>query len=263
MDVENPSVFAHAESYSTWWRDAGFEVPCGEKPAGWLNAADADATDFDAYVRALEAAPLAPSARDAVAEPTPPRQANVADWPQLPSGLNDLSRYFIELSAKTNRPCLSAEGTGGESLCIITDRPTLLDEKAGRFFTGEDGQLFGNMMKAIGLSRADIFLTAAIPYAGRGETHSPDAQAYLAALLRRQISLISARHILVFGDAGSRFLLGETAVKMRGRLHEINHDKGQSSLSTTFHPHGLLTRPEFKKLAWQDLQLVAKALGTL
>ncbi len=262
MDAAKDPVLVATKSYHAWWLDAGLDVLCADEPAGWLNAAQGDATDFDTYVKSLEAS----DKTKASPRPEPAHRADdmatSTDWPALPTALADLPEYYRNLCAITNRSCLAPMGNGSELLCIVTDMPTQGDGKSGQLFSGEDGILLSNMLKAIGLSRADVFIIAAVPYF----TASPDYQAqadYWASLLRRQLSILTARHVLVLGDAGSRFLIGDNSAKMRGRLHDVNHDSGHISLSTSFHPMGLLKRPDFKRMAWQDLQLVTKALGTI
>jgi uracil-DNA glycosylase len=262
MDAEKAPILAATESYHAWWQDAGYDVPCADEAIAWLDDDEDDATDFDAYVRSLEAAektkvqPAAQPAQLAKAQPA------AHDLPALPNSVIELSDFYAHLSQKTNRPCVAPIGTGQELLCIITDMPTQADSKSGQLFSGEDGLLLANMLKAIGLTRTDVFIMAAIPFFSAANDHQQFGE-FLSALLRRQLSFINPRHVLVLGDAGSRFLLNETSAKMRGRLHDINHDNGHISLSTSFHPMGLLKRPQFKRMAWQDLQLVAKALGTL
>ena len=261
MDASKAPILAATESYHLWWQDAGYDVPCADEAVAWLYDGHDDATDFDAYVRTLEAGQNAKPAQAPATPVSDHAKAALEDWPALPKNKEALSEFFAEFSQKTNRRCIAPMGTGDEPLCIITDMPTPADMKSGQLFSGEDGVLLANMLKAIGLTRADVFITAAIPFFSAANDHQQFG-AFLTSLLQRQLSFLGARHVLVFGDAGSRLLLNETSAKMRGRLHDVNHDSGHISLSTSFHPMGLLKRPQFKRMAWQDLQLVAKAIGT-
>lgn len=254
-------ILTAAQSYHAWWRDAGYDELCADQTTAWLNDGVDDATEFDAYVRTLEAAEKSKAHPTAQPMQLAKAQPSSLDLPALPSSLANLPDFYALLSQQTNRPCVAPTGTGREQLCIITDMPTQADTKSGQLFDGEDGVLLSNMLKAIGLTRAKVFMTAAVPFFSAVNDHQQYGE-FLSSLLRRQLSLITARHVLVFGDAGSRLLFNETSAKMRGRLHDINHDNGHITLSTSFHPMGLLKRPEFKRMAWQDLQLVAKALGT-
>ncbi len=262
MDATKAPILAATESYHAWWQDAGFDVPCADAPVAWLNDGNDDATAFDAYVRSLEAGQIAKPAPTATVPHLGDVKASADDLPELPKTVEALTQFYAHLSQKTNRPCLAPIGAGQEPLCIITDMPTQGDMKSGQLFSGDDGALLANMLKAIGLNRAEVFIMAAVPFFSAVNDHQQFGN-FLTSLLLRQMSLLKARHVLVLGDAGSRFLLNETSAKMRGRLHDVNHDSGHISLSTSFHPMGLLKRPEFKRMAWQDLQLVAKAIGTL
>ena len=261
MDVSKAEILAAAESYHAWWNEAGFDLPCAEDAQIWLRQPQSDATDFDAYVRSLEEGASSKPERPAVDSPSPSQTSALDNLPPLPTTFSAIGEFYACLSQKTNRLCVAPMGDALAPLCIITDMPTQADVKAGRLFSGEDGVLLDNMLKAIGLTRADVCIIAAVPFftATNGDGQFGD---YLSCLLRRQISLLTARHVLNFGDSGSQWLLGENAAKARGRLHDVNHDSGHISLSTSFHPIGLLKRPQFKRMAWQDLQLVAKALAT-
>lgn len=260
MDAANNPALTAVESYFLWWQQAGFDEPCGEMAASWLNAASDDATDFDAYIRGLEAkAPQSPEGAAQNAKPSDAKPAAI-NFPPLPDSMDAMGEFYERLSAKANRLCLPPIGSGQEPLCLITDRPQVDDIKEKALLSGPDGQLLDQMLKAIGLTRQDVLITAAIPWHS-ATPPSPDAQTYLTTLLRRQLSLLPSRHVLLLGDAGSMMLLGSTAIKMRGRLHDVNHDVGKMVGTATYHPRGLLKKPMAKRQAWRDLQFLMKEMG--
>jgi len=77
--------------------------------------------------------------------------------------------------------------------------------------------------------------------------------------LMEQLELIQPEMILALGKFASQTLLKteERVSQLRGRIHDFQGIK----LLTTFHPSYLLRNPPAKKEAWEDLKILAHALG--
>ncbi len=105
--------------------------------------------------------------------------------------------------------------------------------------TPQENQLFGKMIDAMGIKRADIFIAQDLPTDG-GQGLQPQI-------------------IVAFGTTAARMLLKEdvTIADVRGKFHPFENQK----LLITYHPSELSQNPALKKACWDDLQLVMKALG--
>ena len=149
---------------------------------------------------------------------------------------------------------------------VVGDLPSEEDDQQGQPFTGPEGVLLDNMLKAVGARRqsrlpaepdtgaAVAYLTHAVkcrPPAGR----NPDAAelAVCAHYLSRQVALVQPRVILAMGRFAIQTLLGTTEPmgKLRGRLHDFQG----VPVVVTYPPSSLLRTPADKAKAWADLVL--------
>lgn len=133
------------------------------------------------------------------------------------------------------------------------------------FGEAEDAMLW-NMMRAIGLAPEDVYVTNAIKCCPL-PTQSPGEESFrqCGVHLAREIELVRPRVICAMGEAAARSLVGggESIVRLRGRFHPyLVAGEGGSPLQVmvTFHPRFLLKNAEFKKAAWQDLQMIQRRL---
>lgn len=110
-----------------------------------------------------------------------------------------------------------------------------------------------DMLSAIGLDRAQIFMTCVLDYAQAEIEVATNKLPNYIGFLTRQIELLQPKIILVLGTVAAKQLLQTqaTIAELRGFKHNF------ASIATvvTYHPADLLHSNLDKRLAWQDLQL--------
>jgi uracil-DNA glycosylase family 4 len=163
-------------------------------------------------------------------------------------------------------PCRIIFGAGNPkaALFIVGDAPTLDDEASGSPFSGEAGELLTKMLKAIGLSRNDVYLTTIVKCRPAGHdlpAGAPVAEQIKACLpiLISQIEAVNPKVICAMGGPAAQALLHTQTplVRLRGSFHDYHH----RPLMPTFDPGFLLKNPEMKRAVWGDLQLIQARLG--
>lgn len=151
-------------------------------------------------------------------------------------------------------------GSAKAKLFIIEDQPTAAEEASGQPFAGEAGDLFDKMMQAIGLARADIYITSIIK-CRTPEDKDPAQDEIRTCLtyLARQIAAVNPTIICTMGPLAAKVLTGnhQSLFRFRGRLHDFHG----TPLLPTFHPRFLLKNSEMKKGSWADLQLIQKKIS--
>jgi DNA polymerase len=170
------------------------------------------------------------------------------------------------LCAARQTPVLGS-GQGTARWMVVGDLPLDTDAQQGQAFTGQEGVLLDNMLKAVGVRRQDASgstdarddapeacLTHAVkcrPLNGR----NPEVAelATCAGYLSRQVALAQPRVILAMGRFAIQTLLGSTEPmgKLRGRLHDFQG----VPVVVTYPPSSLLRNPADKAKAWADLVL--------
>jgi DNA polymerase len=190
-------------------------------------------------------------------EPPPPAIATLG-WPALAQRVAGCSCCP---ALAEGCPPLFGAGNQTADWLLIGAAPTADEAQQGEPFTGQEGVLLGAMLRALGLTREQVYLTNIVKCATpeHREPTAQEAQA-CAPYLQRQIALVQPRVILLLGRVAAQTLLQcDTPIgKLRGTVHR---HEGGAPLVATYHPAYLLRSPLEKRQAWADLLLARDAAG--
>ena len=160
-----------------------------------------------------------------------------------------------------------ADGNPGARLMIIGEAPGRDEDRMGVPFVGADGQLLDKMIASIGLDRASVYLTNLLPWRPPGNRSPTDEEtAMLLPWLFRHVQLAKPEFVLLLGGAAAKLVLGshDGIMKLRGRWRDVDFGDGvPRPVLASLHPAYLLRSPAQKRLAFEDLLLLAKRLATL
>ena len=151
-------------------------------------------------------------------------------------------------------------GNPRAELMFIGEAPGADEDQQGEPFVGRAGQLLNNMIKAMGLSREDVYIANIIKCRPpNNRTPERDECETCSPFLMRQIEVIGPKAIVALGAVAAKTLLAINAPmsELRGRWYDFRGTK----LAVTYHPAFLLRDPRQKKETWKDLQMVMKDLG--
>ncbi|MBN2779670.1 MAG: uracil-DNA glycosylase [Alphaproteobacteria bacterium] len=158
-------------------------------------------------------------------------------------GLKKYAKHTIVGEGITDQPLV---------MCI-GEAPEADEDRLGRPFVGEAGQLLDKMLAAIGLSReTNTYVTNVIPWRPPGNRPPTEEEIALCKpFLMRQIELIKPKFILLLGGAPAHALTERTdgITRLRGGWLSVCDIPSLP----TFHPSYLLRTPVKKKEAWADL----------
>ncbi len=158
-------------------------------------------------------------------------------------------------------------GAGNEQAhwMVVGEAPGEQEDLLGEPFVGTAGRLLDNMLRAIGLTRAEAPPERSVYIANtlkcrppRNRNPQPEELARCEPFLLRQIELVRPRIILAMGRFAVQSLLrsSEPVGRLRGRVHQYHG----VPLIVTYHPAYLLRNLADKARAWEDLCL---ALDTM
>ena len=160
-----------------------------------------------------------------------------------------------------------ADGNPGARLMIIGEAPGRDEDRMGVPFVGADGQLLDKMIASIGLDRASVYLTNLLPWRPPGNRSPTDEEtAMLLPWLFRHVQLAKPEFVLLLGGAAAKLVLGshEGIMKLRGRWRDVDFGDGvPRPVLASLHPAYLLRSPAQKRLAFEDLLLLAKQLAAV
>ena len=162
--------------------------------------------------------------------------------------------------AKTRTQVVYGVGNPNADLMFIGEAPGRDEDIQGQPFVGRAGQLLTDIIKAMKLTRDDVYIANVIkcrPPENRNP--EPDELEACRPWIRRQIEIIQPKVIVTLGRFALQSLTeksyGITAV--RGQWLDYNGIK----VMPTYHPAYLLRNPAAKKDVWSDMKKVMAELG--
>jgi DNA polymerase len=151
-------------------------------------------------------------------------------------------------------------GNPQADLMFIGEAPGRDEDLKGEPFVGRAGQLLTDIIKAMKLTRDDVYIANVIkcrPPENRNP--EPDELDACRPFIQRQIELIEPKVIVTLGKFALQSLTGRSYAisAARGKWTEYNGIK----VMPTYHPAYLLRTPSAKKEVWQDMKQVMGELG--
>lgn len=181
----------------------------------------------------------------------------VVNWPPLRN-----------MESLRDTPVFSS-GNPRADIMMVTDAPGLYEEKQGIPLAGPSGQKLDAMLKAMGLSRADIYLThlvkyrPALPRQLTNNRPPTDREIEVSLpILREEIMLVRPKVVVALGAIAARGILqsGETPLSaLRGAFHTAF----DTPVRVTYNPSYLLRTEDIseKRKVWEDMLCVMEQAG--
>jgi DNA polymerase len=149
------------------------------------------------------------------------------------------------------------EGDRAADLLVVGEAPGFEEDRSGRPFVGPAGKLLDKMLAAIGFTRGEVFICNVLkcrPPKNRDPV--ADEVAACRPYLRRQVEIIRPKAVCAFGRFAAQTLLATD--RSLGRLRGDQHDFMGIPVVVTYHPAALLRNAEWKRPAWEDLQMLRR-----
>ena len=156
-----------------------------------------------------------------------------------------------------------ADGNPQARIMFVGEAPGREEDIEGLPFVGRSGKLLDRMIAAIGLNRGNAYIANVIPWRPPGNrTPTPQETQICLPFIQRQIELVNPDVLVTLGNPSTQTLLSTREGIMKTRGKWVDYDTGTRVIRAmaTFHPAYLLRSPSYKKMSWQDLRAIAKAL---
>jgi uracil-DNA glycosylase family 4 len=225
---------------------------------------------YDFYRQPVELLSAAPKLESEIAVTMPTSSASrvpsqvalssdpIAALRQIREDIGDCTRCVLHKQGR--KQIVFGVGNPRAELMFIGEAPGADEDEKGEPFVGRAGQLLTNMIKAMGLSREEVYIANIIKCRPPGNrTPERDECETCSPFLMRQIETVAPKAIVALGAVAAKTLLAINAPmsELRGRWYDFRGTK----LAVTYHPAFLLRDPRQKKETWKDLQMVMKELG--
>lgn len=226
-----------------WWREAGVDCVFSDEPADWLAEPAAELSTIP--VKAVDR-------KTATAEHVsqPERQPDLLGAAP-PADLAQFRSWWLGepgLDSIGPRGRIAPQGDAGAELMVLVMDPEAGDRDG--LLTQEQGRLLDAILRAMSLTRSEIYLASALP------RHTPmaDGTAMAAAgfdkVLSHHIGLASPKRIIGFGSSILP-LLGHDVAQDPARFHEFVHDSGSAKLMLSEGLDSIASMPRLKARFWR------------
>ncbi|MBS4536318.1 uracil-DNA glycosylase [Clostridium sp. D2Q-14] len=157
--------------------------------------------------------------------------------------------------SKTRTNVVFGEGNEESSIMFVGEGPGYHEDKMGRPFVGRSGELFDKILKAIDLTREDVYI-ANIVKCRPPNNRNPLKEECKSCIefLRWQVKIINPDIIVCLGAVAARNIIQKDfrITKNRG----IWYDRDKFNIMATYHPAAILRDVNKKKDAWEDFKSI-------
>jgi uracil-DNA glycosylase len=157
------------------------------------------------------------------------------------------------------------EGNPCAQIMFIGEAPGEEEDRTGRPFVGRAGQKLDEIIKAMKLSRDDVYIANILKSRPpENRTPLPNEVDACAPFLAEQIRIVQPMVIVALGGPASKMLLGtETGItRLRGQWGWYVDNALRIPVMPTFHPAYVLRNytVETRQKVWSDMQAVMQKL---
>ena len=266
-----PEIAPTVQQLLAFYLEAGVDCALSDTAVDRLADPDLQPAAVETPKPVRIAAPVPPSAPAPRGEAAPAPEAAIQSAreaartaPTL-EALRALMENFEGCALKSTATRLVfADGNPQARIMFVGEAPGREEDIEGLPFVGRSGKLLDRMIAAIGLDRSSVYIANVIPWRPPGNrTPTPQETQICLPFIQRQIELVNPDVLVTLGNPSTQTLLStrEGIMKTRGRW--FDYDTGTRTIRAiaTFHPAYLLRSPSYKRMAWQDLRAIAKALA--
>jgi DNA polymerase len=172
--------------------------------------------------------------------------------------LDELKQALLNLSSPLKDSALNlvfSDGNPKAELMLIGEAPGADEDRLGRPFVGQSGQLLDKMLAAIGINRDLCYIANIIPWRPpANRTPTNEEISFFLPFVKDHIALIQPKLIVLLGGVAVKALTQRTEgiMKLRGQKLFYEHNALSIPMIPTFHPAYLLRSPSQKASAWRD-----------
>ncbi|SHI70823.1 DNA polymerase [Rubritalea squalenifaciens DSM 18772] len=153
-------------------------------------------------------------------------------------------------------------------IMFVGEAPGYHEEQKGEPFVGPAGQKLDGILKAMGLSRREVYISNIVKWRPKMQNQTtnnrkPSAEEMACSLgfVKAEISVVEPKVIIALGASAAEGLLGrkEPVANLREKFHAVEG----VPVRVTYHPSYLLhnEQTEEKRKVWEDMLAVMDYLG--
>ncbi|HZJ76774.1 MAG TPA: uracil-DNA glycosylase [Oscillospiraceae bacterium] len=159
--------------------------------------------------------------------------------------------------SKTRTNAVFGEGKKESIIMFVGEGPGYNEDRIGKPFVGKAGELFDKIIKAVDLTRDDIYITNIVKCRPPGNRNPLENESKTCIeFLRWQVKIISPDIIVCLGSVAAKNIIDKDFKITRSR--GIWYERGKFNIIATYHPAALLRDVNKKRETWEDFKAIKK-----
>lgn len=161
--------------------------------------------------------------------------------------------------AEGRKSVVFGSGNPRARLMLIGEGPGAEEDRQGLPFVGPAGELLTRILRAIELSRDEVYIANIVKCRPPGNRDPlPDEAAACRPFLDGQLAAVKPQVIVALGRVAAQMLLGtdQAVARLRGQWFSL----AGADLRVTYHPAAILRNEALKRPTWEDMQQVRDRL---
>lgn len=152
-------------------------------------------------------------------------------------------------------------GSAEADLMFVGEAPGKNEDLQGEPFVGAAGKFLNEMLRSIGLTRSDIYITNIVKYRPPDNRDpTPEEIAAFVPYLKQQIEVIRPKIVIFLGRHSMSVFLPELKIS---QAHGKPVRKGGQVYLPLFHPAAALYNPGMRETLLQDFALIPAILAKI
>ncbi len=164
-----------------------------------------------------------------------------------------------------------ADGNPAAPLMLMGEAPGADEDRLGKPFVGQSGQLLDKMLASIAVDRDNAYISNVIFWRPPGNRPPTDREiAQCLPFVEKHIALVAPKLLVLVGGIAVKAILQrkEGITRLRGQWHDYRNpafatDQPSIKVLATYHPAFLMRSPANKREAWLDMLKIKQALAEL
>ena len=169
---------------------------------------------------------------------------------------------------KTATNIVFSDGNSKANVMVVGEAPGEEEDKLGKPFKGQAGNLLDKMLQAIGQNRENTYITNLIFWRPPGNRNPTQEEINICLpYALKHIEIINPKILILTGAIATKAILRQNnkgIIQLRGKWQNFSINKSTSiKTMPIFHPAFLLRQPTRKREAWEDLKKIKQEIDLI
>ncbi|MEW5746408.1 MAG: uracil-DNA glycosylase [Nitrospirota bacterium] len=147
---------------------------------------------------------------------------------------------------------VTGEGNPDAAVMFVGEAPGKEEAKTGRPFVGRSGRLLRSLIREIGLTEDEVFITNPVYYLPKRGTPSRESIRHSRAHFMKQLGAVDPEIVVLLGSVAGLAALGSPVAITKQHGSFVHHEGRTYFIS--FHPSAALRFPGTKELFEEDFK---------